>query len=204
MLAAASSVFWRTISAALWMALPETTAARLAKVATPQSNALVSPSTTITSSTLDAELVGDDLREDRVVALPLRGEAGVDVDLAGDRMDLDVAALIGAEAGALDVAGEAEAEIPCRCGAPPPARRRRLSAPSRSRHQLQRLVILAAVEADLQAVREQQALARRRGTPSSAMRLRRRTSKRSSPSSSASWSIARSMAKQDCGRPQPR
>ena len=73
MLAAAFSIFSRTISAALWMALPLTTAARLAKVATPQSKALVSPSTRITSSTVDAELVGDDLREDGVVALALRG-----------------------------------------------------------------------------------------------------------------------------------
>ena len=42
----------RTVIAVLWMALPLTTAARLANVATPQSNALVSPSTTITSSGL--------------------------------------------------------------------------------------------------------------------------------------------------------
>ena len=50
MLAAASNIFLRTVTAALWMALPLTTAARLANVATPQSKALVSPSTTITSS----------------------------------------------------------------------------------------------------------------------------------------------------------
>ena len=108
---------------------------------------------------LDAELVGDDLREDGVVALSLRREPGVDVDLAGDRMDADMAALIGTEAGALDVAGEAEAEI-----AAVLARllllRRKAGRVEALGHQRERLVVLTAVEADFQAVGEEEALAR--------------------------------------------
>ena len=108
---------------------------------------------------VDAELVGHDLREDGIVSLPLRGEAGVDIDLAGDRVDANMAALVGAKSGAFDIAGDAEAEIP--------ARRARLLLLGRqcgyadgiSRH-LERLGVLTAVERHLQTVREQQALAR--------------------------------------------
>ena len=54
-----------------------------------------------------AELVGDDLRERGPVALPLRGQAERDLDLAGG-LDVDVRALVGPDAGALDVAGQAD------------------------------------------------------------------------------------------------
>ena len=69
----------------------------------------VSPVTTSTSSKRHPELVGDDLREDGRVALPLGGEAGRDLDLAGG-LDVHVRALVGADAGALDVAGQADAD----------------------------------------------------------------------------------------------
>ncbi len=59
----------------------------------------------------DAELVGDDLGEDGLVALALGAEPGGDLDLAG-RFDEDVAALVGADAGALDVGRQADAEHP--------------------------------------------------------------------------------------------
>ena len=57
-----------------------------------------------------AELVGGDLRERREVALPLGGQAGRDLHLAG-RLDDDVRALVRPDAGALDVAGEADADL---------------------------------------------------------------------------------------------
>ena len=60
----------------------------------------------------DAERVGRDLRERRLVRLPLRRQAGRDQDLAGDRVDLDVGALVRPEAGAFDVAREPEPEVP--------------------------------------------------------------------------------------------
>ena len=56
------------------------------------------------------EGVGDDLGERRLVALALRGEAGRDLDLAGG-LDVDVGALVGTDAGALDVAREADADL---------------------------------------------------------------------------------------------
>ena len=60
---------------------------------------------------LDAELIGDDLGEHRVVALPLGRKTGVDIDLAGDRMDADMAAFVGSEPGAFDIAGKPKAQI---------------------------------------------------------------------------------------------
>ena len=60
---------------------------------------------------LDAQLVGDDLRKDGVVALTLGGQAGVDIDLAGDGMDFHVAALVRTKACAFDVAADADAQI---------------------------------------------------------------------------------------------
>ena len=56
-------------------------------------------------------LVGDDLGKDGFVALPLPGEPGVDVDPAGDRMDLDPAAFVGPEARAFDVEPEPEPQV---------------------------------------------------------------------------------------------
>ena len=59
---------------------------------------------------LHPELVGDQLGEHGGVALPLRGEAGGDLDLAGG-LDVDVRTFVGTDAGALDVAGEADAHL---------------------------------------------------------------------------------------------
>ena len=57
-----------------------------------------------------AQLVGGDLRERREVALALGGEPGRDLHLAGG-LDHDVRALVRADAGALDVAGQADADL---------------------------------------------------------------------------------------------
>ena len=70
----------------------------------------VSASAMTTSSRLDLPGVGHHLREDRLHALPLRTGAGGDIDLAG-RIDAHHGALERPDAGALDVAAEAEAEI---------------------------------------------------------------------------------------------
>src|SRR5674476_887150 len=53
------------------------------------------------------ELVGDDLGEHRLMPLALAGEAGRDVDATAG-LDLDVSALIGTDAGSLDVATDPE------------------------------------------------------------------------------------------------
>ena len=57
-----------------------------------------------------AELVGDDLREHRLMSLTLRGQAGRHDDRAVG-LDLDVAAFVRADAGALDVAREPDADL---------------------------------------------------------------------------------------------
>ena len=57
----------------------------------------------------DPELVGHDLGERRLVTLALAGQAGGDLHLAGG-LDVHVAALVGADAGALDVAGHPDAD----------------------------------------------------------------------------------------------
>ena len=57
-----------------------------------------------------AERIRGDLGERRLVALPVRGEAGGDEDLAA-RLDADARAFIRPDARALDVAGDAEAEM---------------------------------------------------------------------------------------------
>jgi len=59
---------------------------------------------------LDAELVGNDLCEDGEVPLPLRADAGRDIDLAV-RLHLHLGAFIGPDAGALDIAGDADANM---------------------------------------------------------------------------------------------
>src|SRR5206468_2798971 len=55
--------------------------------------------------------VRGDLRERRGVPLPLRGQAGGDENLAA-RLDANVRAFVRADPGALDVAAEAQPEIP--------------------------------------------------------------------------------------------
>src|SRR3954451_24522971 len=111
MFAPSSIAFLRTSSAALPIALPETTAARLPQGATPPSNPRGSPGGTSTAAPelagiagddehvlrRDADRVGRDLRERRLVALALRGEPGRDEHLARDRVHLHVRALVGAE-----------------------------------------------------------------------------------------------------------
>ena len=75
----ARRIFSRTATAPpRGTALPATTAPRLAKVPAPQWNWSVSPVTTSTSRDVDAELLGDDLREAGEVPLALRADAGGD------------------------------------------------------------------------------------------------------------------------------
>src|SRR6185436_11974718 len=57
-----------------------------------------------------AERIRGDLGERRLVALPMRGEASGDEHLAA-RLDADARAFIRSDARALDVAGDAEAEM---------------------------------------------------------------------------------------------
>ena len=58
---------------------------------------------------VDAELVGGDLGEHREMALALGADAGRDADLAVG-LHLDLGALVGTDAGALDIAGDADAD----------------------------------------------------------------------------------------------
>src|SRR5262249_8567214 len=59
---------------------------------------------------VDAELVGDDLGKDGEVPLPLRADAGRDIDLAV-RLHLYLGAFIGTNARAFDIAGNADADM---------------------------------------------------------------------------------------------
>ena len=59
----------------------------------------------------DAELVGGDLGKAGEMALSLRADAGRDAHLAV-RLHLHLRALVGADAGAFDVAGDADADVP--------------------------------------------------------------------------------------------
>ena len=77
----------------------------------PQWNSRVSPVTTCTSLDVHAELIGDDLREHGEVPLALRADAGRDAHLAA-RLDRDARAFVRADAGALDVADDADADVP--------------------------------------------------------------------------------------------
>ena len=95
--------------------------------------------------------VGDHLREDRLHALPLRASAGGDVDLAG-RIDAHGRAFERSDAGAFDVAAEAETEIAAlRARLALPLAKRRHAA-DRVERLLQRLRIVAAVVDDRLAV----------------------------------------------------
>src|SRR5690606_19038590 len=104
------------------------------------------------------ELVRGDLRKDRIVALPLRGEPGIDIDLAGDRMDLDMPALIWAEACALDIEGKSQPEMATLAAGRLLSGGKFVPADRLARH-LERLEILAAVELDPEPVGEEQPLA---------------------------------------------
>ena len=70
----------------------------------------MSPVTTSHVAHRHAERVGDDLREGGEVSLPLRADAGGDAHLAA-RLDLHARALVGADAGALDVTDDADADV---------------------------------------------------------------------------------------------
>ncbi len=59
---------------------------------------------------IDAELVGDDLRKAREMPLPLGADPGGDTDLAVG-LHLDLGAFVGPDAGAFDVAGDADADV---------------------------------------------------------------------------------------------
>ena len=91
------------------MAFPAVTITRLAKVPTPYGIAALSPVTTSHIFEIDAKIIGADLAERGLLALPLRCRAGEDVDLAVGA-DLDAAALVGTEPGSFDVGCDADAE----------------------------------------------------------------------------------------------
>ena len=92
------------------MALPDTTAARLAKVATPQS---IGGRVSLDHDDVfdfHAQLVGDDLRKDRIVSLPLLAQPGIDIDLAGDGVDFHMSAFVGTKSGTFDIEPKSQAE----------------------------------------------------------------------------------------------
>src|SRR5207237_1500874 len=96
-----------------------------------------------------------DLRERRLVALTLRGEAGRDGHAAA-RLDAHVRALVRSDAGALDIACDPQAEVASlvACGALPLAEFR--NADALQRHLEPRRVV-AAVVARRSAILERQA-----------------------------------------------
>ena len=110
MSAAISLIFFASAMAARCAEEPALTAVRAAKVPTPKAISLVSAVATVTSSVGDAELVGRDLGQRRLVRLPLRGGAGVEHHLAR-RGDPYGGALIGAEPGAFHGIADADADI---------------------------------------------------------------------------------------------
>ena len=59
----------------------------------------------------DAELIGGDLRKHREMPLSLGADPGRDADLAVG-LHLNLGAFIGTDAGALDIAGDADADMP--------------------------------------------------------------------------------------------
>ena len=101
-----------------------------------------------------AELVGDQLREDGRVPLALGGQAGRDLDLAGG-LDVHVRALVGTDAGALDVAGEPDAD-PAPLGGHLLLERRELVPADQRLDLLQRGRVVAGVVLQLAAVLEDQ------------------------------------------------
>ena len=94
---------------------------RLANVPTPQPNPRVSPVRDADAVDRHAELVGDDLGEDRLVALALARQAGRHGHRAVD-LHVDGRALVRADPGPLDVAGDPEPD-PAALAARRPVRR---------------------------------------------------------------------------------
>ena len=136
---------------------------------------------------IDAPGIGDDLRKDRLHALPLRAGAGGDVDLAG-RIDAHRRAFERADAGALDIAADAEAEIAALFA-------RRALALAKRRQAADRIERFVAAPPDSRRCRRRSA--RRRDTECRCDRASRRrgsccatrTSAGSRPSSTATRSI---------------
>ena len=147
----------------------------------------------------DPEPVGDDLRERRLVALALREGAGADDRLAVG-VDLHGAVLgLADPVGDLDVRAEADPELERRAalgGAAPAHGAARRSRQCWSTRSSAPLVVADVVVGAGRG--------RGPGTRHAAMKLRRRTSAGSSPSSTASRSIARSIICVASGRPAPR
>ena len=109
--AAIRSAFSLARVAARWIADPLITAAREANVPTAYGIRRVSPVTTSTSSNGTPSSSATICAKTVCVALALGGQAGRDLDLAGG-LDVHVRALVGPDAGALDVAGQADADLP--------------------------------------------------------------------------------------------
>ena len=148
-----------------------------------------------------AEHVGGDLGEHRRVALALRGQPGRDLDLARG-LDVHVGALVGADAGALDVAGEADPDLPS-LARHLLAERRELVPADQVLELLQRRRVVAGVVLELAAVLEDQALVVGELVGLDEVRP---TGPRCGPcrAAAAIASMVRSITKQPCGRPAPR
>ena len=188
--------------AALSTALPATTAVRARTCPTPNPRRRVSPVVTLDALDRDAELVGGDLGEDRLVALALaRPARSRPMTVPSGSID-DRRALVRADAGALDVAPKPEPDRPA-LG----ARRGDLDLESvesscvQQRVEARRVVArvvdgrAAVLERDADVVGE---LVRLDEVAAADLRASR------GPSSRARRSITRSITNAACGRPAPR
>ena len=105
------STFSRTAIAAAWHALPgDDRAAAREGPGAPVKFARVARDDPHVFD-IDAEHVGDELREHREVPLPLRADAGRAAHLAA-RLDRDARTFVRADAGAFDVTRDADADVP--------------------------------------------------------------------------------------------
>ena len=147
-----------------------------------------------------ADLVGDDLRQRRAGALPLRGGAGRDRDLAV-RQHPHRHALERSEPGAFHVIADADAEIAALFARVRLSRAEAAVTESSTRARLALGKIAARIDQRL-AVAEHQP--DRIGHLLGPDHVAGATSARSSLSSRATRSISRSMANTACGRPAPR
>jgi hypothetical protein len=120
--------------------------------------------------------------------LPLRAGTRGEENLAG-RIDPHRRTLERADAGALDIATDAEAEVATVCALRALALSERRNAAERGQRLPQRARIITAVVDGMSSAR---------------IMLRKRTSAGSSPSSAATRSTMRSIAKAASGRPAPR